>query len=335
VVASLSSLVPGLALLDRRLVVVTGKGGVGKSTIAAALALVAARRGQRVLVCEVNAQERVAPLLGGASAGDTAREVLPGLSTVNVTPRSAMREYGLMVLRYRALYDAVFENRVVRFFLRAIPSLAELVMLGKILHEVRLVDGGRPRWDLVVLDAPSTGHAVQLLRVPKVLLETVPPGPLRRDAQWMQALLVDPAVTGVAIVTIPEEMPVNEAVDLHAAVRDVLGMPEGALIVNAVPEERFTNAELLELERLRDEPPPLGPAAKAAWLQGVQATQAKEYLARARAGIELPAVLVPLLARERWDRQAVEEVANHLAKGLLPRSGTAEVAQAGGGEERR
>ena len=159
--------------------IVTGKGGVGKSTVSAALALLAARAGKRVLVCEVNAQERVAPLLGAPRTGGTVREALPGLFTVNVTPHDAMREYGIMVLRFKAIYDAVFENRLVRYFLRVVPSLAELVVLGKILHEVRAEERGRPRWDLVVVDAPATGHAVQLLRVPSALVDTVPGGPLR------------------------------------------------------------------------------------------------------------------------------------------------------------
>jgi anion-transporting ArsA/GET3 family ATPase len=304
--------VPALALLDRRLHVVTGKGGVGKSTIAAALALIAVRRGLRVLVCEVNAQERVAPLLGGAPSGPVVREVLPGLSTVNVTPREAMREYGTMVLKFRSIYDAVFENRVVRYFLRVIPSLAELVMLGKILHEVRVEDGGRPRWDLVVLDAPATGHAVQLLRVPAALLDTVPAGPLRRDVEWMHALLVDPKVTALSIATLPEEMPVNEAIELDAAVRGILGIARGALIVNAMPPARFSAADRDLLESLRDDPAPLGPAAAASYVQALRAEQAERYLARARAALELPTIVVPLLARDRWDGAAVEQVARAL-----------------------
>ena len=303
-------------LLDRRLLVVTGKGGVGKSTVSAALALLAARAGKRVLVCEVNAQERVAPMLGAPPSGPETREVEPNLFTVNVAPREAMREYGLMVLRFRSIYDAVFENRVVRFFLRAIPSLAELVMLGKILHEVRVEERGRPRWDLVVLDAPATGHAVQLLRTPAALLDTVPPGPLRRDAEWMHALLVDPATTALSIVTLPEEMPVNEAIDLDAQVRGVLGMPRGALFVNAMPDARFTAGERARLAALEGEGPPLGPAARAARVQAVRAEQASRYLARAQAALDLPTLIVPLLARDAWDRGAVEAVAAELLRGL-------------------
>ncbi|HVP67295.1 MAG TPA: ArsA-related P-loop ATPase [Anaeromyxobacteraceae bacterium] len=300
------------ALLDRRLLIVTGKGGVGKSTVSAALALVAARRGKRVLVAEVNAQERVAPLLGAPQAGPAVRQAIPGVSTVNVDPRHALEEYGLMVLRYRALYHAVFENRVVKFFLRMIPSLPETLMLGKILHEARAENAGHPRWDLVVVDAPSTGHAVQLLRVPSALLDTVPGGPMRRDAEWMQRLLTDPARTALSIVAIPEEMPVSETIDLNAQVRDVLRIPRGPLFLNAMPDARFSPEEVRRLEGLREAPPPLGPASRAALLQAERAEQAGRHAARLAEAVDLPAVTLPLLAVDRWGREAVEGIAGAL-----------------------
>ncbi|GAO02903.1 ArsA-related P-loop ATPase [Anaeromyxobacter sp. PSR-1] len=303
-----------LGLLDRRLLVVTGKGGVGKTTVCAALALLAARAGKRVLVCEVNAtRERVAPLLGAPASGPFVREALPGIFTVNVTPHEAMREYGLMVLKFRTIYEAVFENRLVRYFLRMVPGLAELVMLGKVLHEVRAEDGGRPRWDLVLLDAPATGHAVQLLRVPSALVDTVPAGPLRHDAEWMQALLVDPARTGVALVTLPEEMPVNEVIELDGLVRGELGMAVAALVVNAMPPARFDAREAAELARLAAAPPPLGPAAEAGRIQALRAEAAGRYLVRARAALDLPTTVLPLLPVVEWGPAAVGEIAAALA----------------------
>jgi Anion-transporting ATPase len=302
-------------LLDRRLVIVTGKGGVGKSTVTAALALLAARAGKRVLVCEVNAQERIAPLLGAERAGPVVREATAGVFTVNVTPQEAMREYGIMVLRFRTIYDAVFENRLVRYFLRVVPSLAELVMLGKILHEARAEEAGGPRWDLVLVDAPATGHAVQLLRVPSALVDTVPGGPLRHDADWMEAMLVDPARTSVAIVTLPEEMPVNEAVELDAQVRGVLGMHRGALFVNAMPEARFSPGEEARLAALAGAPPPLGPAARAARLQALRADQAARYLARAAAALDATPTVIPLLPVVEWGRPAIERVAAAIEAG--------------------
>jgi len=305
--------VAGPSLLDRRLLIVTGKGGVGKSTVAAALGLLASRRGKRVLVAEVNAQERVAPLLGAPPAGPVPREALPGLFTVDVDPRHALEEYALMVVKVRAIYEAVFENRLVRFFLRVIPSLPETLMLGKVLHEARAADArGRPRWDLVVLDAPATGHAVQLLGVPASLLDTVPAGPLRRDARWMQDLLTDPERTAVCLVALPEEMPVVESIELDARVRDELRLPRGALVLNAVPEARFGAEEAARLAALEGRPPPLGPAARAAVLQARRAAEARRHADRLRAALDLPAVEVPLLAEERWGRGAIERVAGVL-----------------------
>lgn len=298
-------------LLDRHLLFVAGKGGAGRSTLTAALALLAARAGKRVLVCEANAAEpRVAALLGAEEAPGL-REVRPGIHVLNVSPGEAMREYGLMVLRLRVVTHAVFENRLVRYFLRAIPSLAELVVLGKILHEARsrADHGPGPRWDLVLVDAPATGHAVQLLRVPSALLDAVPAGPLRGDAEWMGRMLVDPVRTAVVLVTLPEETPVNEAIELDAQVRGVLGMARAGLFVNAVPGSRLTAEEVGTLAAGRDAPPPLGPAVRAAELASLRAEQARRQLARLREAIELPTTLVPLLPSAAWGPREVEAVA--------------------------
>lgn len=306
---------PAPSLLGRRLAVVTGKGGVGKSSIAAAIALHAVRRGRRVLVCEVNAQERIGPLLGARPGGHRLRELLPGLHAVNVTPQEALREYGLKTLRFQAIYDAVFENRMVRHFLRVVPSFAELVMLGKILHEARAAEGGSPRWDLVIMDAPATGHAVQLLRVPQALLDVVPPGPLRHDAGWMRALLLDPARTGIVLVTLPEELPVNETVELDAEIRRVLGMPRAALLVNAMPGDRFGAPDLPALAGLAGQPGAVGAAARAASVAAVRRERAERALARVREAIPLPGAVLPHLPAARWGRESIERLADALAAG--------------------
>lgn len=300
----------GSDLLDRRLVVVTGKGGVGKSTVAAALATLAARRGKRVLVAEVDARERVAPMLGGRPSGPVIHPVVDGISTVNVDPRHALEEYALMVVKVRAIYQAVFENRIVRFFLRAVPSLAETLMLGKILHEARSEKDGRPRWDLVVVDAPATGHAIQLLGVPRALLDTVPAGPMRRDAEWMQALLTDPDRTSVVLVSLPEEMPVSETIELDAQVRDGLHLPRGPIFVNAMPDARFTAMEQERLRGLSGAEPPLGPAARASLLEAGRRERAEGQVARLRGAVDGPLFTLPLLATERWGRRAVEKIAD-------------------------
>ncbi|HUJ29194.1 MAG TPA: ArsA-related P-loop ATPase, partial [Myxococcales bacterium] len=203
------------ALLDRRLVVVTGKGGTGKSTLSAALALASARRGKRTLVCEVTAKERVSEFFGKPPSGTRIRELLPNLYSVHVRPREAMHEYALMTLKFETLYKIAFENAAARYFLAAAPSLAEIVMLGKVAyHASKETERGKLRWDLVILDAPATGHGLTFLSVPEVFLRLVQEGPLARDMHNMQSLLADPQRCGICVVTLPEEMPANEAIDL-------------------------------------------------------------------------------------------------------------------------
>jgi anion-transporting ArsA/GET3 family ATPase len=304
--------VPPVPHLDHRLVVVTGKGGTGKSTVAAALALIAARRGKRVLVAEVNATERVAPLLGAPPAGPVIREARPGISTVDVTPPAALREYGLQVVKLQVIYDAVFENRLVRHFLRVVPGLGELVMLGKILHEARAEERGRPRWDQVIVDAPATGHALQMLGVPGAMLGMVPAGPLRSDAQWMQALLTDPARTAALLVTLPEEMPITEAIELDQQLRDRVGITPAAVLVNAMPARRFTPAEAARLGPLGSATGPVGPAAQAARLQTMRGDAAQLELARLQVALPLPIACLPLLATPGWGLPEVTRIADVL-----------------------
>lgn len=244
-----------MELCSGRLVVVAGKGGVGKSTVAASLALCAARAGKKVLCCEVNTQERIAPLLGARPSGYAIQEAIPGVHTVNVRAKEAMREYALMKLRFEAVYNVVFENRVVKQFLRLVPSLAETVILGKVWYEVEAKLHGRYKWDLVIFDAPATGHGISLLRVPRVLLETVPPGPMKDEAARMQATLTDPAKTRIDLVTLPEEMPVNETVDLERIVRTDLGLPLGNVFLNGFVERRFDEAEVADLLGVADRTP--------------------------------------------------------------------------------
>jgi hypothetical protein len=237
------------SILGRRLIVVTGKGGTGKSTLSAALALTAARQGKKTLVCEVVARERVSELFGRPPSGTEIRELLPNLYSVHVRPREAMREYALMTIKYKTLYKIAFENAAARYFLAAAPSLAEIVMLGKVWwHAAHDMERGKLRWDLVILDAPATGHGLTFLTVPEVFLGLVTEGPLARDMRGMQSLLADPARCSVCIATLPEEMPANEAIELDQSLRKH-GFPSGPLFLNGYFESRFSPAEVAAVTR--------------------------------------------------------------------------------------
>ena len=300
-------------LLDGRLVVFIGKGGTGKSTLSAALALAASRRGKRVLVCEVTARERVSELFGRPASGREIRQLLPNLYSLHVRPAEAMREYALMILRYETLYNLVFENKVVRYFLTAAPSLAEIVLLGKVWwHAAREMERGRPRWDLVVLDAPATGHGLTLLTVPDVFLSIVSEGPLARDMRDMQSLLKDPARCRTCVVTLPEEMPANEAIELHRALGQH-GLPQGPLFLNGVFEPRFTPQERTQVARGG---PLLAAAADAAESHEARADLSVRYRELLRKEVQLPLVPVPYLFDRSFGPQAIEKVAHAIEEAL-------------------
>jgi len=301
------------ALLDRRLVVVTGKGGTGKSTMSAAVALAAARRGKRVLVCEVVAKERVASLFGKPPSGPTIRELLPNLYSVHVRPREAMREYGLMILKYETLYRLAFENAAARYFLAAAPSLAEIVMLGKVWwHATQEMERGRPRWDLVLLDAPATGHGLTFLSVPEVFLRLVSEGPLARDMRSMQSLLADPAKCSVCVVTLPEEMPANEAIELDRALRE-RHFPPGPLFLNEVFDSRFGPQEVAAVTRGG---PLLAAAGEAADNHESRADLSRHYQAVLRDTVPRELAKVPFLFERYFGAQAIDKV-SRVIEGVL------------------
>lgn len=298
-----------MRLPDKRLLVVTGKGGVGKSTVAAAIALHTAQSGKRTLVCEINTQERVAAMLGKPAVGPEVKLLEENLWAVNVRPEEALREYALMILKFKSVYRAVFENRLVRYFLRFIPSVAELVMLGKVLFHVKeTAPGGGHKYDLVVLDAPATGHAISFLSVPQVLMDTVPAGPLWNEAKWMRDLLVDPKVTGGVLVSLPEEMPVNETIELEAALRSKVKVKTDLVVLNGYIAPRFDERDLQALAGS----PVLG-AAKNHFDRAQLSLDSRNRLERA---VAAPVVTVPRLHEDKLDRMALEKVAHALSSVL-------------------
>lgn len=302
-------------LLDKRLIVVSGKGGVGKSSISAAIALAASRAGKRTLVCEVNTKERITLLLGHPPVGPEVQRIDENLWAVDVRPAEAMREYGLMLLRFKTVYNTVFENRFVRYFLRFVPSLQELVMLGKILYHVKETEpDGRARFDLVVMDAPATGHAISYLSVPQVIIDTVPPGPMSKEAEWMRDLLVDRERTAALLVSLPEEMPVNETIELYKALQQRVRVPVAATVLNAYIDDRFS----AEDERVAQaQSPALGEVVRAHRERSELSRQLERRLV---AALPVPVAKVPRLYVKDFSRSAIERIADELSPllGLTP-----------------
>ena len=306
------------SLLDKRLVVVTGKGGVGKTTVAAALGLLAARQGRRTVVCEVAQQERLAALFGARDVGHGEVELAPGLFSVSVQPERAMHEWLRHQLKSGALAGLLGHSRLFGYLTAAAPGVSELVTVGKVwdLAQVDRRTGGSP-FDLVVMDAPATGNALALLRAPRTYANIARVGPIARQAASIDAFLRDSSATGVLSVALPEEMPVNETVDLERRLADDLGMEVGQVVANGVLPARFTAADLRQLRSLEGQGTKAAQAAvTSALVEHRRATAQQEQLERLRAEVRAPVTTLPYLFEPEPRRRELELLSDRLEEAL-------------------
>jgi anion-transporting ArsA/GET3 family ATPase len=296
------------ALLDKRLVVVTGKGGVGKTTVAAALGLLAARRGRRTVVCEVAQQERLAGLFGAHGVGHDEPELAPGLFAVSVEPERAMHEWLRYQLHSGALAGLLGHSRLFHYLTAAAPGVTELVTMGKVwdlAQPQRRTRGGR--FDTVIMDAPATGHALALLRAPRTYANVARVGPIARQATRIDAFLRDRSTTAVLSVALPEEMPVNETVDLERRLADDLGMSVDQVVANAVLPRRFTSVDERRLRELSD-----NGAVRAALAEHRRASAQEEQLERLRGETRAPVTTLPYLFEPEPRRRELELLSDRL-----------------------
>ncbi len=303
-------------IADLRLAILAGKGGVGRTTVAAALARAMAAKGRRVLIAQTEAADRLGKLFGRAEPiGPEIVTLAPGVDAVNMTPKNALREYGLMVLRYETVYRALFDNRAVRGFLGAIPGLDAYAMLGKVWWHTTEMERGRPRYDLTILDGPASGHATLMLRLPRAVLSAMPRGPLARDAQAALDLLTDPARTAMVMVTLPEELPVRETMELARNAREILKISLGPVVVNAMPPSTLStpalDAVLGPLAVPTGDPELDATLAMAARVRAHRRT-ADDMLARLKANPGLPMLLLPRVPTADLGPEDVEHLAGLL-----------------------
>ena len=237
-------------LLDPRLLIVTGKGGVGKSTAAAALALAGASTGRRTCLVEVEGRQTFSRLFSTQAWDFTEREFRPGLWGLSIDADASLREYLAMFYGAKRLSRIVSNSSAVEFATTAAPGIKDVLLIGKVKEIERRRDAdGRFHYDLIVLDAPPTGRIVNFLRAPDATTELVNIGPIRDQAQTVIDMLLDPRRTHLQLVTLLEEMPVQETIESAAALAD-LGVTLGPVLVNRVLEERFDDATRKAFETL-------------------------------------------------------------------------------------
>jgi anion-transporting ArsA/GET3 family ATPase len=305
-------------LFERRLIFLTGKGGVGKSTVATALGLLAARAGRKTIVAELAGQERVQQAFDRQADAFTEVELAPGLFTISIDPQHSMEEY--LQLRVGALGNMLASSRLFGAFAMATPGMRELLSIGKIWELAQLerrTRGGAP-YDLVVVDAPATGHGVGILRTPRTFAEIARVGPIAHQGATIARTIADPGFTAIVAVTTAEEMPVNETLAAAGALRTE-GLELSGVVVNAVYPERFTPAEVERLRAIERPGGAPGAAVRAALSEHARATGQQLQLARLQHAladtelVELPHLFVPEIGLDQ-----LEQLAGSLAHSILP-----------------
>lgn len=321
-----------LDVLDRaRLLVVTGKGGTGKTTVAAALAVAAAQRGRRTLVVEVEGRQSLAAPFGRRALGYQEAKLAERINGLAVDPEASLREY-LGRYGFAPLARLLSWARLTSFVTAAAPGLRDILLVGKVWEVATRRAGDRRVYDLVVLDAPPTGRVVPFLRAPETVAELARIGPIRHQADRVKELLDDPERTAMVLTCLPEELPVTETIEATGALR-AAELPLGAVVVNQVTADRLAS-RASRLPALARDPAPLLDAASKAGARldreaiGALLGEARDrqrQIARERRLLKelrtrldgLPVVELPLLAGGAAGPEAVRELAAHFVDSPL------------------
>lgn len=237
--------------LAPKTLIVSGKGGVGKTTVAAALALSASRSGRKVCIAEVDRKGTLPKLFGSREIGYDPIQLAPRLWGLNIIPENALAEYLKVQYHMSRISKAFTSTHFVDFITGAAPGLKDILVLGKIWYlEQNRGSGPQFDFDTIVVDAPAAGHMLTFFSAPVGLSDAVRVGPVRRQSDWLIEMLRDPKRSRVHLVTLPEEMPVAETVETSSAISGRLHMHQGAVFANAVYSDLFTKEEERRLEEL-------------------------------------------------------------------------------------
>jgi anion-transporting ArsA/GET3 family ATPase len=310
-------------LISRRLVFLSGKGGVGKSVVGLALALAARERGKRTLLVETDSPLEASRYLGKPPSGPKETEILPGLFSMNLKPQDVMDEYVRRVVRLDMLIRRILHSPVYYRFFAAAPGLKELMLLGKVVSLIEEKEGWsrKLKYDLVVFDAPATGHGLSLMKVPMAASAGIPVGPIGHQARWILEHLRNPKTTSFGIVAVPEEMAVVEAAEFYRVAKEEVGVRPTAVILNACHERRLTDAEEGEVLSLTSEGAggqlAPGVSLEAALLAARRHMRRRKltrfYQARLKKDVPLPMVTLPYLFKEELDEAAIRLLSQRLA----------------------
>jgi len=312
-----------LELLERRLLFVTGKGGVGKTSIAAALGLLAAQRGQQTLIVEIDAKGSLRDVFESAALSFTPAPLAPNLFGMVMNTEESLKEYLRLQMHIPFLGRIGPLAKSLEFVATAAPGVREILTVGKIAWEVR-----ERHYDLVVVDASATGHVIGQLAAPEAINDLVKVGRVRDQTRWMLDLLSDPLITGAVVVATPEEMPVTETLELVDRLEAETQVPLASVVVNKVLPELFGRGEQEVFDHLRTPAQaarlaaavdgPVEPLLDGAQLAVTLRRTRAEHITRLRNELpeDLPLLYVPYLFTRTHGLRATHTIAEALGAEL-------------------
>ncbi len=299
------------------MVFVTGKGGVGKSTVALALATHAAEQGRRTILCEVGDQHRATQLYGVATGADGEEtQLADGLWTTSVSPQRALEEWLARQLGSRSLTSVLARSGGFQYFVAAAPGARELVTMTKVweLTQKERWDRKHARhYDLVVVDAPASGHGLAMLAAPATFARIAKVGPIAAQATRVREFLQDARRSAYVAVTLPSELPVSETLELEGRLEQTVGRPLAAVVANQVLSQRFSRPDLTRIDASSPSPA----ARRAAHSHARRTSEERSQLRRLRNGLAAPVTQLPFLVTDRLDRADLERMAGALGRGLI------------------
>lgn len=319
-----------IELFDKRLLIISGKGGVGKSTLCSAFALSASRMGKRVLVIEMDEKERISRLFGTPEVGYEGAFVHPNIFVRNLLPMHAMDEFIEKRVTVKTIARQILGSPIYKYFVAAAPGLKEFVTLGKIMLLEEEKEGrGKPKYDFIVVDAPATGHGVAFLRVPFAAVDVLNVGWVKKQADRIIQILTDPAKTMINIVTLPEEMPVNETIEMCQSVQDLLRIPIGYIIINSVFPMvlKKRDTALYDLMKKRAQADGLKKLTRAerkyahVMLESFEtALRRRElsefYISKLRRKLKYDFMQIPFFFAKTFDLDLIEQVSDHMMEAV-------------------
>lgn len=319
----------GIDPFEKRILFVTGKGGVGKTTVASALAYAARDRGMNVCLVEVAPSPNMRMIFEREIPVYKEIEVDRDLTVLSIEPFRALHEYVGLQLKIGGAARLILNNRLLNYFLNTAPGWRELITVGKIWHlyDMKVKWSNRPRFDLIVVDSPATGHGLSFLKAPSVFMNIIKMGRMQGQTDDVQNMLTDPKISLLNVVTLPEEMPVNESITLLKTAKEELGIPTGITFVNSVypplfDEESQASYDELQkdgkaMERLKEVFPDRAKGLLTA-LESRQARvdQSEFYKNMVLDKIGPPIVSIPHLFPGRVDKEGVQKVAEIINRSI-------------------